>query len=506
MHARALIPPDRSALARLAGLLFLLCASLLCAAAVSASPKLTLDPASIALAPGESDRVLLKVEGQLPSRASVIVSNPAAVNSSVARVGPSRKGGNLWIITATANAGFSGDATALVMLHGGPQVVAVPLPIKAKAKTGVEAQIAATLSLESETLLDGLDTPLLVKVSNLSDQPMTVDLQLVLSSFITAKQGDWRQRVIPPRSTSIVPIILSTDSKGNSAVVSGKHEVAVVVTAQHAGSEPWSGQAIASTTVSVGIPGLEAVQGVLQVPSFLLLPGFLLVAAYMLVSRFVSQCRTTETEKDGILSLGWSAGHWVVAITLSIGLIGAYPHLMRMWLGAPRSILYGFDLGDVIRVWVLSLLLGGLGALLAAGARTAYAKWRARSALSLGLAPLDLLNRLALRNFSATLTFVVRDDDSKLYALPYEASDGQAWVASAIKVTVLDAARLDRARLSTVRRDGNAEEIRRFLQSAVSNRLVSLEWGVSGNVRGIGQVPEPELAETEGPESIISPA
>ncbi len=166
----------------------------------------------------------------------------------------------------------------------------------------------------------------------------------------------------PPRSTVIVRIPLSTDGTGDHPVISGKHEVAIVVGARRNGSSRWSGQAVASTALAVGVPGMEAVQGVLQVPSFLLLPGFLFVAAYLLTAKLVRGRAPPETEKEGFLSLGWSAGRLAGLRSRSrLLLIGLYPLLMNVWLGSPRNILYGFDLGDVIRVWVISLLLGGLG-------------------------------------------------------------------------------------------------------------------------------------------------
>lgn len=480
-----------------------LAAWMLWAPAASAQPRILLDPATVTLAPGSGDRVLVTVEGSLSGPASIALRTPESIDSAVEPLGPPGSASRQWIVTLSAGPGFDGDSTAIVMLASGSLRSAVPLPIKVKASPSAASLLAANLSFEGETLLDGLERPLLLRLSNLSDLPLEVTVEPQLPRFLAAKGDDWKTASVAPRSTIVIRIPLATAGTSDHPVMSGKHEVTVAVAARRPGNSKWSGQAVATAPVSVGVPGMEAVQGVLQVPSFLLLPGFLLVAAYALTAKQFRRGARTEPAKESPLSLGWTAGHWLVAISLSMILVWLYPLLMRLWLGSPRSILYGFDLGDVIRVWVMSILFGIVAALVVEAVGAGISAWKARSAFSVDLEPLELLDRLALGGTPTNLPFTVDGQGGKLYSLERSAGNGEAWAASAIELTIRDPSKFDADDFRTKVKAGKAIVLRAALADAVGSGAVSLGWAGAGDVRGVARVPAADFAKTQGPGPII---
>ncbi|KQT33682.1 hypothetical protein ASG29_06630 [Sphingomonas sp. Leaf412] len=473
---------------------------------VAAAQRLIVEPSTVTLAAGDEGRVLVRVEGGGVARRSIAVSGPASVRWTARRFGSAQ-----WVLELEARPGFDGEATAIVEAKDRRRTLATPLMIKARPSPAASALLSAGLSFEGETLLDGFTRPLLVRLSNLSDLPLDMTLRPALPAFLAAGEGEWSKgRRVAAHSSVIVPIPVSTAGSGDHPVASGKHKVAVIVAARRVGSPAWSGQVVADAELSVGVPGMAEVQGVLQVPSFLLFPGFLLVSAFALTTRLLRRpaagAGPSADGKESLLSLGWSAGHWLVAISLSMILVWIYPGLMKMWLGSRRDILYGFDLGDVIRVWIISIATGILAALLTAAVASLVARRRAAAAFNQDLAPIELLERLASRKSSALLPFVTLDDDSRIYSLESAAGAGQAWVASAIELNVLDRSRpeFDALELARRIRAGDPKELSDHLANLVAAGAIRLDWTQAGDVRGVGIVPAARLDQTEGPGSIVT--
>ncbi|MEI9849737.1 MAG: hypothetical protein WDN24_01465 [Sphingomonas sp.] len=105
----------------------------------AAQPHIVLDPATVTLSAGGSDRVLVRVEGALSGRPAITVSDPTSIKSTVEPLGARRRQTRQWIVTLAAGPDFDEDATAIVKLRSGSQVSAVPLPIKAKSGPSAES-------------------------------------------------------------------------------------------------------------------------------------------------------------------------------------------------------------------------------------------------------------------------------------------------------------------------------------------------------------------------------
>ncbi len=468
--------------------------------------RLVIEPSSVTIAGGQSDHVLVRVDSGASRGRKISVTSPASIRTSVRPLGRSGQ----WILELKADPGFEGEANAIVQTRGGGRVLAAPLAIKAASQRALASVIEAELSFEGETLLDGSTRPLLLRLSNTSELPVRYYLSAVLPEFISlgtdGKQIDhWRD--LYAHSTEIVRIPIRTNGTADHPVVSGKHKVAVMVAATQAGTPAWRGQLVAATELEIGVPGMAEVQGVLQVPSFLLLPGFLLVAAFGLMYRILGPSSKTNAggEGGGLLSLGWGAGHWLVAISVSMVIVGVYPYVTGVWLGSRRNILYGFDLSDVIRVWVFSILLGIFAALLTKLFLTLYAMRAAKKAFSTDLQPFELLERLERLALPTRLPFAAVDGDDRLYSLQTEAGAGKVWACSAIKLSVMNSSTtgLDRGTLATNLKTQSAKEIREYLQKLVADGSISLNWAVADGVCGVAVVDAAKIQPEESPQLII---
>lgn len=470
-------------------------------------PALKPSPESITLVPGASDRFLVSLQVAGSGDASLDITTPPSVRAEVKVVRAPGGTARQWIVMLTAAADFDTEGTAILTARIGSQVFSAPLPVKLHQAATADSQLKVELSFEGESLMDGLDRPLLARVSNLSDAPTEITVQPRLPPFLEAKAGPWQQpQMVAGRSTIVVEIPIGTNTS-KYALISGKHQVAVTVTAKRTSTPAWSGQSVAATELTVGVPGMSEVQGILQIPSFLLFPGFLLITAFTVAVRFRNQgLAATQGEKSG-LAVEWSSGLWLIAITLSIGMVWAYGPLCWLFGFGWRNILYGFDLGDVLRVWGFSLVLGGILALVWRFIQDKRAANRAKSEFSEGLEPLDLVDRLIRRNMVSDLPFVTlpAPGNERLYQLGGLLTDGKTWATSKIICSIVDPTKqgFDRRELSTAVRSGNAVTLRAALVKALQLGAIELKWMPTPKITGVGQVEATQFATTEGPAPIV---
>ena len=108
---------------------------------------------------------------------------------------------------------------------------------------------------------------------------------------------------------------------------------------------------IAQQEFDVGILGESELLTALGLPSFLILPGFLMIVVYGLLDK-------RKVMDESILKNATNAPLWIGAITLSGVMAFLYPLGTRLLGGVKRDYLISYGLGDIIRVWIASILIG----------------------------------------------------------------------------------------------------------------------------------------------------
>lgn len=499
--------PTRLLLLRVMALILSI-ATFQCTAAL-AEPSLVSTPEVAALRPERGDRVIVTLRDANSGRAHLHADAPPGILVTIKPITVGGRPARAWLVSLSASSTFDADGTIMLTARAGRRLTTGVVPVKLIPAPTAASQLQAEVSFEGETLLDGLTRPLILRISNLSDAATRVEVLPRLPIFLSAEDGAWKKpHKLPARTTTLISIPIKTAGTAEHPLLSGKHEVAVVVNATRGNSASWSGQVAAVTTLSVGIPGMSEVQGLLQVPSFLLFPGFLLITAFMLmVSIGKARCASDGGIKDH-LSVPWSSGLWLIAITFSMLLVPLYPYVSRLLGTGPRNILYGFDLGDVIRVWFVSIMLGSLAGL----AVLTWREWAARQTkartFSEQMTPVELLRRLGRLGQSTNLPCITLQEqgDPRIHDLGQRPSDGRAWATSSIACIILDASKpgFDQRRIGEAIRNAKPALIAERLEEAERTGAIAIKWQQTGVLTGVGTVDASMFSALEPKEPIVT--
>jgi len=175
--------------------------------------------------------------------------------------------------------------------------------------------------------------------------------------------------------------------------------------------------------ISVGVFGESDILTVLGVPSLLLLPGFLVLVTAGILWR----ARVIRLKQDaGEFSFQpTKPDFWVLAISLSIG-------LAFVFRAAGHSYLGRYGLGDVIVVWVTSILIGALFYLTGASIRF---RWVLNRTPSEGDEPPAVLRKAARLGLGVSMPRAELTDgakDQRVYVL--KRNGDSVWVTAGVRV------------------------------------------------------------------------
>lgn len=157
---------------------------------------------------------------------------------------------------------------------------------------------------------------------------------------------------IPPGNDITIPIKL-----GATQALPGTYSLVIAYRTRLRGNAgPWE-TAIAQSKITIGIPGVTEAMQYLGIPSLLLLPGVLMIIAFATLFALIARQPAVDLKQPWLL---------VLAVTLSFFVAFLYPHIAPHNFGEPRDYLRGYDLWDVIYLWVSSIFLGVLAGAIAA--------------------------------------------------------------------------------------------------------------------------------------------
>jgi hypothetical protein len=358
---------------------------------------------------------------------------------------------------------------------------------------GTDSIIAAEIVQDGETLFDGQPATILIRVTNKGDVALRVVKitpfpdTILLSKVAPAKVEGWQ---VAPHAILLQPVAITIDTA--RPLAAGKHLVGYVISAkQLAGAHPWSGDVAVSKEVTTGVPGMNEIQNVLQIPSFLLLPGLLICVSFSLLWRLRPE--PPAKEPKSAFSLAADPKLWVAAITLSGIVVFLYPKITARFLAAPRSILYGYDLGDVGRVWVGSIMTGLAAAGLMLLGHWIWRSFCARRAFVAGEEPHMFLQRLARMKRSVQYPYVSETDGDKqfrLYRLEQDATAPELWAAPAIAIDIVPGHEglVDMPALSTAAQAATVKPLLALLDAHLVAGHLTLRWQSYDAVSGPLQV------------------
>ena len=342
----------------------------------ASAPTLTVSQQEVTVETGRTAQLLLST-GAMPEGAYIFIDGDPGILWALRK-----KGASEWVLWVGPQARLTSDATLTIQLlsRKHQRLAFTQVKITPKALPSPDAVVQVALLLDGGGLVEGRKSRAYLTVTNKSEQVIAlrrIDPVGADGLHVTIDPGP---ALIRPRETAVRP--LTVEVANGRVPRTGTHLLAVSVTvttnlepgearkaAASAGAPGWEARILATKEIEVTVPGLSELQGVLQIPTLLLLPGLLAMIAYT-AALDVAKPRPPGENPLGRLSVALSPGVWVVMIMISAVVGIAYALL------AGRNILYGFGIRDVVWLWMISLLLGGL-----AGGN-AYRKEKARQRAS----------------------------------------------------------------------------------------------------------------------------
>lgn len=302
---------------------------------------------------------------------------------------------------------------------------------------------------------------------------------------------------IAARDSLSVPVRIKVED----VVRPGKHLLLFQVPVEWGASKQvQKANVIAKQEFDVGILGESELLTALGLPSFLILPGFLMLATFRLLGK-------GGKGEDSILKNATNPALWIAAITLSGVMAFIYPQGTKLLGGVSRNYLVGYGLGDIIRVWIASILMGVLARVLLQFFRRV---WRRLFQPSTTDTPQKLLRKLAWQGLGVSLyqmTVKVDQEDCKAFLLePLRDNQETFWVGPFINITFTSAAtkefKDDIANL--LEREGSARELASKLEQGTRDAMVTVAWDQKSKLKGVREVKKVEVVSPPATKDVIA--
>lgn len=462
---------------------FVVLAAILLGGSAYAEAALSITPGDISLAPGVPERMVVTLTGGLSdlrgARLTIVAPPGLSTGGSVPM--PTAAGTKGWIITLRSDTSLI-PTTAVVLVRTRRKVYSQALKIAPAASPPATAQFTAELTYDGEGLFDKAHGDLQLRLTNLSDSRLSLVSILHLPGFL--KVDCQPEKICPqsrtvtlaPRDTTIISYRIGVETSEQYPLTTGKHELAATVSATRLeGQRPWQGSQIVTHELTVGIPGLEGVQTLIQVPSFLLLPGFLICVVAMMTWRWRRPPAPEAGKPAAWTTVAISPPLWVLAISLSMAVVWLYPIVSSRLGAGHRNLLQGFDLSDVIRVWVGSILSGFILACFALGGLWCRKIYRDRNNFGAKDKPEVALRKMKRQGLQ-TLSFQMRNetDTGRLFRVGGLMDDGKVWALPAIRYSAGQG--FDEAAFVAAIRANKVGEIVEMVDRAVKGGTLSVRW------------------------------
>lgn len=481
----------------------------------AACAAVSVQPAQLSIEAGGRQRFIVTVTGPSAAlrKATLEIVTPPGVLSR-ARPAASVAGSKTWLVDLEVSSTVAIEAPVFVLARVAGKLETGIVTVAPKAAPPAASQLSAELLFDRDTLLDGEAGRILLAVTNLSDTPLKTVPSFLAPPYLritytcppNKPRGCPDEFWTPARSTRVFSFRLVTAGSAEHPLSNGKHMVTALVTASRDGGKaPWSGSIAVSQPLTVGVPGLSEVQAIIQVPSFLLLPGFLICTVFLMTWRFWRPAPAAGADGlPGWLSVALSPAVWVLAITASFLVVWIYPSFTDLLGLGRREILFGFELADVMRIWLGSILLGFLLGSAALTLDNLIAAYRHRNDYKFSDSPLNLLEKMSAKGQPLVLPYKVVGTNERLYALDALPASGDIWATTSILYLVADSS-FDEAALAKATAGQAIEPVLGLLKMGVETGALTVTWGTYEGKVGPRLIGAAQFDRPAQKESLVQP-
>jgi hypothetical protein len=329
--------------------------------AQSIESALSVYPASVTLSPNEPSSIIVEFSATCEPLENVAVAlypngsfaeklvQPFPAELKVGQVGTS-----IVMLTGGELGQLSGSLTVHVTATEGDP----PLPVAASASVTVAERSAdlpalgtLTLPATPSSIDDQHPGVVVARVTNTSNTPIVIDsLEATSTDSITVTPAGqpFIKFTLPPGESRDLDFTAKTSPNFQE----GSHVLsfqALVSTSDGTRSQVL----VSDKSVTVAVFGEAQITSAVGAVSFLFVPGVLMLVVFKLLWEQYSPRHT----------LSWLGGtnpeFWVAVITLSLVVIPLY-YVVTALYGPGRDLVTSFDSGDILRLWVASLVVGAL--------------------------------------------------------------------------------------------------------------------------------------------------
>jgi hypothetical protein len=304
---------------------------------------------------------------------------------------------------------------------------------------------------------------------------------------------------IEARDSLSVPVQI----KVTDVVRPGKHLLIFQVPVEWGANEQMQkANVIAKQEFDVGILGESELLTALGLPSFLILPGFLILVTFRLLNK-------GGKGEESMLKNATNPALWIGAITLSGVMAFLYPLGTKLLGGVSRNYLIGYGLGDVIRVWIASIITGLL----------AWMVWQLLGWLRRRLflpattdTPRQLLWKLFWHGLGVSLykmTVKINGVDCDNAFLLEKRRDNQEtfWVGPYINITFAPGKATPefKARVAAqLESEGSALKLARLIKEGEAKGMLQATWDTETNLKGVREVKKTEVVNATTAKDVIA--
>ena len=399
-------------------------------------------PGKLALAPGETAdvRVILRNAGaSLPGgNLSWAPAGMGAVpDPGFPPLGPNQSHSWLVRVTRPADAGPAGQLVFSVAVPTGPSgptaaVATAAVAVEDRTVIGLDDLVKVSVGPELEDLhryREEVDFHL--TATSTANVPVEiVGIEVDAPSFIDLKPEGCKPSTTAGRVALIEPggtVYCRYTAAVTGTVQPGAHRAAFIVNlALPEGGRPRTGSVVVTHELQASVAGESEFLTFLGVPTFLLLPGVLVLAIYRLAAR-----QWAPDSRIGQLDIKLPE-YTALSATISIVILVLY-HLVTGALPGPaRNVLAGYELRDVLTIWMSSVFTG---ILLVGLPRAAMQFRRVRRTPTRNDSERALLRRLERNGLGLSLPradVTLSETVPAFVVQPENEGDTKIWVAPAI--------------------------------------------------------------------------
>jgi len=392
---------------------------------------------------------------------------------------------------------------------GVSQVLYTTLAVNSRQADEVSKVVEVVSHTSSTQLNEQRPGQVFLVITNKGNLPITLgDITSSGPSFISGTPDMSRLKnsenivQIEARDTAYVPV----EIRVTDAVRPGKHLLLFQTPIEWGPKENrQKANVIAQQEFEVGILGESELLTALGLPSFLILPGFLMIVVYGLLDK-------RAVTDQSILKNATNAPLWIGAITLSGVMAFLYPLGTYLLGGVRRDYLISYGLGDVIRVWIASILIGAVSWLIV---QALERLWRYLFRPSSSDSPAQLLKKLywqRLRLNLSKLKVKINGNDNDVFLVERRRDKQETyWVGPYINIgwpQVEDRLRSEQTRLKAIVSEqldgGNPMALAKSIEEGKRKAVLTAQWDSTGALSGPSEIGKNNVTKDDGTYGVIA--